>query len=733
MKRIFHIFALFSILCAVAACTRDEDSLAEITGDSLGIRLDAPAGSGDYSYESLIEDLHVFIFDSVTEEIVPLDLNGKNCYWHFSGNEIQNGLLTLISGNWKRVFEGHAGCDVVAVANLYVESSSGTAFAGDLEDITTAGELEALTDLNTNVADPSSSPFTESAPRLFTMSGSISGWLPEESANVHTLQLSLTRIAAKIEVNITVNFNKDGYTAGNPEFSLINYTTQAPILEGLDRNFSDRLPASQDSPTIEADNCFVAYSYPSEWSADILQETYVLLNIPLVNSEDASDVLNNYYKIPLRLVTDDKMLERNRIYKVTATVSSEGNTTEDRPEELGNIDYKVAEWEDVEIPVEDNTPSYLELSEYDIVMKDIDSYQITFASSSSISSAEVTGAYFINKNGRRIDIDKSQISAGYGTGLNGSLTISSPVPENKTIRYITLTVTNLQGLSREVTVMQYPLEYITGISGLYSYVESSEEVWPEHDGSLLTRLVYSTDEENNEYDIDVTVPEEIVSGLDGHIGNKVDMKSKFYIENDQGIGRIFRIDYDYGNSSDTELMDWLRDNDASGSNNRMYHVTITSTSDEYTVARPVMIDGKTDPDNINNDDFVSPSFMLASQLGNSSTISWQDAEDQCAEYVERGQNGEFYDDWRLPTAAEIGILIRYQSDQNVNTGDDYGVMDNILNNAEKDQTNPYYWVSRRGYYIHVHNTYNKDEHLLNNDRDCRVRCVRDFHPGDPTE
>lgn len=723
MKRIFHIFALFSILCAAAACTRDEDSLAEVTGDSLGIRLDSPAGSGDYSYESLIEDLHVFIFDSVTEEIVPLDRNGKNCYWHFNGSEIQDGLLTLISGNWKRVFEGHTGCDVVAVANLYAGSSSGTDFAGDLDDIATAGELEALTDLNTNVADPSSSPFTENTPRLFTMSGSISGWQPDESANVHTLRLSLTRIAAKIEVSVTVNFSRDGYTAGNPEFSLINYATQAPVLEGRDENFSDRLPASQESPSIEEDNTFIAYSYPSVWSTDVLQETYVLLNIPLVNPNDASDVQNNYYKVPLRLVTDEKRLERNHIYKVKATISSEGNTTEDKPKELGNINYEVAKWEDVEIPVEDNTPSYLELSEYDIVMRNIDSYQITFASSSSISSTEVTKAYFINKNGRRIDIDKSQISAGYGTGLNGSLTISSPVPENKTIRYITLTVTNLQGLSREVNVMQYPLEYITGISGLYSYVESSEEVWPEHDGSLLTRL----DFKNNEYEIDVEVPEEIVTGLNGNLGNNPDMKSKFYIKNDQGIGRIFRIDRSYGGNNPSDLSARVRDNGASGSNNRMYHVSITSTSDTYTLARPVMTSDNKDATVVQteeNNTFVSPSFMLASQLGNSSRISWNDAEKQCREYIEVGENGTVYDDWRMPTLEEIKIIKRYQEE----TPD---VMDTVLEirekNEEGEDATPYYWTALEGVYVYTGNE------TASSRTECRVRCVRDFHPGDPTE
>lgn len=166
----------------------------------------------------------------------------------------------------------------------------------------------------------------------------------------------------------------------------------------------------------------------------------------------------------------------------------------------------------------------------------------------------------------------------------------------------------------------------------------------------------------------------------------------------------------------------------------MYHVVITATSSDYTLARPIMDGDVVDAGNTENDNLVSPSFMLASQLGNSSTIRWQEAQNQCKNYVEVGEDGTVYDDWRLPTAAEIGILIRYQSDSNVNTGNDLGVMDNILNNADKGQNNPYYWVSSTDSYVEVHNSYNKDQHLKkgrdNDDDGCRVRCVRDYRISD---
>ena len=100
-------------------------------------------------------------------------------------------------------------------------------------------------------------------------------------------------------------------------------------------------------------------------------------------------------------------------------------------------------------------------------------------------------------------------------------------------------------------------------------------------------------------------------------------------------------------------------------NHRMYHVTITATSDEYTLGRPRITDGKTDPGE-DNAVVVSPSFMLASQLG---AVMAADnvnmAAEHCEQYVEVARDGTVYDDWRLPTRAEIEIIYKYQNDSDV--------------------------------------------------------------------
>jgi hypothetical protein len=131
-------------------------------------------------------------------------------------------------------------------------------------------------------------------------------------------------------------------------------------------------------------------------------------------------------------------------------------------------------------------------------------------------------------------------------------------------------------------------------------------------------------------------------------------------------------------------------------NHRMYHVRVTTTSDKYIVAIPKLMD---EDGNLTNDRergytmesednarTVSPSFMVASQLGESILPKneyhyvvpglqgiYYYAKRQCQEYVEAryddlNESGEYdpgepvyhYHDWRLPTAAEIEYIIEHQ-------------------------------------------------------------------------
>lgn len=848
----------------LASSTETGLTLQINAGQNTFTRADGTTSSAESALDNVIHYLDVFIFDSKTGKLVP------NCYFHFGDGSNIVDPVCLISGNWKNHFQGHETCDVYVIANLHIHSSgNNTASETDLEQIQTLSDLQQLVDEYKNIYQSVS----QNSKMPFTMSG-YSMLKPAESSNVYTISVELTRLAAKIEISLDLKFTTDQTTIngttyqyptnddiGQLQYSVHNYATNARVLPGNDDTFGYTIASAAETSlkfmdTDNSDNSvpkIIAYTYPTEWSNDILKETYVILNAQLKSTTDQgedSQYMNNYYKIPLRLSTDDnKKLERNHWYKVKATITAKGNATPDKPVEVTNVQYEVAPWYDTNIDINGDTPLYLELSEYDVVMRNVDTYDLTFASSSQIvkdptdvtsqkAEIEIKEIYYKNKYGKKIDLtnDENIIDNTYLSvegGLNGHLVIHSPIPVNKTIRYITLTVKNAQydesdqgthSCIKTVTIKQYPLEYITGISGLYSYLDENTGAWP----TGLYQLNYDSwaVDKNTEprYTINQSLESlensAIVKGLNGHIGDNKEMKSKFYVENNNGEGRIFRIDLsylkdyekvpagtgkynnvytyegkekgnytitatesawgdytqnsdkdyieknvdgkggytleiknagknkgyyshsyisqpggNYINTKDTDftpnLVYYLEDN-GTASNNQMYHVVITSTSGDYQLGRPIMKEEIVDPNNLDNDKLVSPSFMLASQLGNSSTISWEDAKNQCKNYVEVGINGEVYDDWRLPTAAEINIIIKYQTDDKVNTKDNRAVMDYVLN--YEGQSNPDYWVSRSNYFMHIPasgaGTLEKEE---SSEAEHRVRCVRDFHVGEPTE
>lgn len=883
MKKRNIIYSIVcTLFCFICLSCSDEkgNPLASSTETGLTLQINAgqntftradgttPTSSAESALDNVIHYLDVFIFDSETGQLVP------NCYFHFGdGSNIVNPVC-LISGNWKNRFQDHETCDVYVIANLHIHSSgNNTASETDLEQIQTLSDLQQLVDEYKNIYQSVS----QDSKMPFTMSG-YCRWTPAESSNVYTISVELTRLAAKIEISLDLKFTTDQTTIngttyqyptnddiGQLQYSVHNYATNARVLPGNDDTFGYTIASAAETSlkfmdTDNSDNSvpkIIAYTYPTEWSNDILKETYVILNAQLKSTTDQGgdpQYMNNYYKIPLRLSTEDnKKLERNHWYKVKATITAKGNATPDKPVEVTNVQYEVAPWYDTNIDINGDTPLYLELSEYDVVMRNVDTYDLTFASSSQIvkdptdvtsqkAEIEIKEIYYKNKYGKKIDLtnDENIIDNTYLSvegGLNGHLVIHSPIPVNKTIRYITLTVKNAQydesdqgthSCIKTVTIKQYPLEYITGISGLYSYLDENTGAWP----TGLYQLNYdSWDVDKNtepQYTINQSLENSAIvkglnghEGLNGHIGDNKEMKSKFYVENNNGEGRIFRIDLsylkdyekvpagtgkynnvytyegkekgnytitatesawgDYTQNSDKDYIEknvdglggytlaiknvgknkgdyshsyisqqggnyirtkdtdfipnlvyYLEDN-GTASNNQMYHVVITSTSGDYQLGRPIMKKDEeiVDPNNLDNDKLVSPSFMLASQLGNSSTISWEDAKNQCKNYVEVGINGEVYDDWRLPTAAEINIIIKYQTDDKVNTKDDRAVMDYVLN--YEGQSNPDYWVSRSNYFMHIPASGEGTLQGGSSDAEHRVRCVRDFHVGEPTE
>ena len=94
-------------------------------------------------------------------------------------------------------------------------------------------------------------------------------------------------------------------------------------------------------------------------------------------------------------------------------------------------------------------------------------------------------------------------------------------------------------------------------------------------------------------------------------------------------------------------------------NPQMYVIQLTSTSDEYAIGKPVLDGNYQSQDNV-----CSPAFMIASQLGavSGGAYTAATAAEHCGTYMEVGDDGTRYVNWRLPTKAEIETIIKYQTE-----------------------------------------------------------------------
>lgn len=561
-------------------------------------------------------------------------------------------------------------------------------------------------------------------------------------SNDTELKVTLRRAAAKIVVKIARGDNVTFTDSGEAGFYLSNMPWTSSVVSGVNAPAELRTPElfrSREKPFYDwtADGITVTtYAYAYEWAdaSAIENELRLVVNIPLEyipetspDDESAGVYEDSYYQIP---VSRDKILERNTCYEVRVTVNTPGATNPSEPVTLDEIEYEVVDWAEKTIDVGGETEgaAYLTLNRYELDLHNIedDKTSLIFASSSPVS-VTVNRVWYIDKFGQESDVQYENvvdsdnvpcITVAAESGLNGNLTIHSDLPTNNTIRYIELTVSNEDYIDRTVVIRQYPLEYITNVQGLYSYRDdfggttyellNGQDVSGKEFSNRISPRTVACDWNNGRWEMhdEPTYYIFLLGTFSYFFASKfADQNSdgtsviSYYIWNERTSGGIGNRRYSYNVSSaaDYGTLDGL-------DNARMYHVQITSSSVEYTLGRPRITDGKTDPGE-DNAELVSPSFMIASQLGAVLPAeSVEQAASHCEQYVEVDENGNVYDNWRLPTEAELKIIMDFQYAENA-------AMDEVLSGSR-------YW-SASGRVTNEHVSYDPDAGA--------IRCIRDVY------
>lgn len=549
----------------------------------------------------------------------------------------------------------------------------------------------------------------------------------EDKADDTELKVTLRRAAAKIVVKIKkgedVKFDNNGPDASVAGYYLRNmpYSTSVLPPESMDKD-----QAKLRTPDLFGGNYFAwtpdlitvtAYAYAHVWNnaSSLEKEVRLIVNIPMYNTLRDADgkptgemeyLPSSYYQIP---VSKSKRLNRNTCYEVEVTVNAPGGSNPSKPVELTDIAYSVYDWEEEQINVggEDDRPAYLTLNEYEMEMHNMeeDNTTLEFASSSEVT-AEITKVYYIDKFGQEQELEKTNnrnnpdewgeqdgrdyknrctIKITPDENITGNINIYGDIPGNNAVRFIEFTVTNKEGISRPVTVAQYPLTYITNVEGYYSYRD--DFVSTASDGTrgvttweLLAGKKINKGQQYTSAQVPYQTNNAWICGCSWSEGSWGSPAGWSYSKTGTGFfgSKVVVSVNSTTGLSDIEYARWEEErtgqssrrrytyntttSDVSLNNHRMYHVTITATSSEYTLGRPRITDGKTDPGE-DNAVLVSPSFMLASQLGAVMAANSVDiAASHCEQYVEVAQDGTVYDDWRLPTRAEIEIIYKYQND-----------------------------------------------------------------------
>lgn len=743
MKRILPIVMQACMaVCCLTACIAEND-MPGGTGltDGNRILVDLSSGSLPLTRATSLEATGVEIaLDHVDVLIFDTDEKMVRHERVQAGSTAQESILKLSAR--REEFAPGTEYWVYLVANS-------TKAETEFENLADLNALKALTETTRNI-HVTGLPGTDvsNAPQTFLMDGiaypASEQSEPQTAAPVvlndadsqedTELKVTLRRAAAKMVVvinkgdNVTFDNSEQASGAG---YYLMNMPYTTSLIAGVDGEAALRTPDKNSASYFNWTPGIItvtAYAYAHQWADGSLLETQtrLVVNIPLTYYTDPDDTstgefhANSFYQIP---VSEQKVLERNHCYTVTVTVNTVGGSDPSQPVNLNDIDYSVEDWVDRNINIggESDRPAYLTLNEYEFEMHNMDDDNTTlhFVSSSEVT-ATIDRVYYIDKFG--VEQELEEISGdewGVNTGttdrpnwsnrctlritpdenITGKIDVFGDIPENNAVRYIEFTVMNKDGVKRPVTVAQYPLEYITHVVGWYSYRSDFGGTNYENRGTnrYVSAASYNANTGHWTYSTNAN---------SGHI-----FRSKYATKNNYNNGYTLRF-YTWNTYANNPTSG---DPSSGLDNARMYHVQITASSGEYTLGKPRITDGKTDPGD-DNAQLVSPSFMIASQLGavySGGFTSVAMAASHCEQYVEtyKDESGStvHLDDWRLPTQAEVNIIMKFQNNSDA--------MDEVL-------TGEYYWAANG-----VIETESGD---LTTRNSASLRCIRDAYDDKTT-
>ena len=571
--------------------------------------------------------------------------------------------------------------------------------------------------------------------KQFMMDGVINNWTPNPSTLTQEFDVTLNRAAAKIVVNVnfdadflkSLTKDKDGkekadkdklFITGSPAWRFYNFAFGAPVFDpgtnftpvevhNSDFNIFHNQPFEGDDKHFQ----IVTYTYPNKWDEAnyATAAPSLVISVPFSqyknigadghHTDDEMTTTYNYFRIPIVAHTTTSV-DRNHIYVVNATLATRGSMSLEDEDVIEDVVYNVLPWNDesnsavIKNEVEAVQHYYLKVNPkvYTLRGDGQQSVDINYLKAAGTSvkwqlysfdtttqtkgaaveptaNNAVWGWYYDGDGDMKtsysgmihMGVTINQSSEGT-SGSSGKITVTSTDLPNRAIKYMLLRVylNEKQTLYEDVIIRHFPTDNIQNIKSLWSS-RTSSGWWKYSNGTGNNASGYKNDEEA------------------GYSGESNLFRAKYYRN-----GSI----YGYGRQSAYSNSSWY---DIGLDNISKYIIQISSTSDQYVMGRPYLNGYKQ-----SNDHVVSPAFMIASQLGATSSKSpgyyngyYYDLENEiptyaraaanhCNTYKEVDSDGREWTGWRLPTREEVGVILRYQHAR-------YDTMDPVL-------TGQFYWT-----------------------------------------
>lgn len=509
------------------------------------------------------------------------------------------------------------------------------------------------------------------------------------------------------------------------------------------------------------------YCYSHKWNSDeaFNKGTSVVMMLPLVHN--GTTYINNYYQISFSKKESGSgteslhLIKRNTFYDLRINLDAPGAEDYNEPEEVKNITYFTAPWEKIDLEVSgESQVKYLKVNKNKFYMYNVtkDNTSLYFSSSSPVTVQIVQGsAYYKNKYDQRKDITGEQLTkitaSVPANAISGNISIDSAEPLYNTIQYFTIRVTNSDGLSEDIEVEQYPLIYITNSLPWYSYRDDyyyrAGHTYVDDRNNNFSSLVVSGDNPTTyRYDGDHIVSVATITGVDTNT-KKVTYKYTYKkpgsnqgftsskVRGDKAYNsQNYSINYYYYDIKSKKAT--KKEENCETHNVRNYHIRMMASSGNYKLGHPALDENGYTAGDEDNAQLVSPSFVIASRLGavlsSYSGLSDSDMDnkkklvvfaDHCKQYVEVDDVNDdkkdpvvVYDNWRLPTKAELEIIINLQA---TNRQDNNAAIDYLLNGE--------YYMSASGPVFNTKNDSNIKTPVADlwDADDVAIRCVRDAY------